>query len=418
MKNLGRFSIGVGDRFGREGIAQISAAAALKKEAGVAVDLVWNKSNREHKIIGTVPADQRRAADNAIARSGWKGSYFVDADHIGLTTVAGFLPHCDFFTIDVADFIGQAADAAAITAFEGRHRDLIGAIAVPGIPEALRIDSALLRATAAKYLTAVAEAGKVYRSIRDAKGADGFVAEVSMDETAQPQVPAELLVILAALADEGVALRTIAPKFSGRFNKGVEYSGDPLAFEKEFRDDVAVVAYAVAHFGLPGDLKLSVHSGSDKFAIYPGISRVLRETGAGLHLKTAGTTWLEELVGLAESGGEGLAIAREIYRVARSRYDELVGPYESVVEIAVERLPKPDEVGRWSGPDYAAALRHVQSEPRYNPSFRQYLHVSYKVAAELGARFTDALEANRLHVERNVRENLLERHLKPLFVGV
>jgi len=238
MINLGRFSIGVGDRFGREGIAQISAAAAFKKESGVSVDLVWNKSNREHKIIGTGPADQRRAADGAIARSGWKGAYFVDADHIGLTTVDGFLPHCDFFTIDVADYIGQAADAVAIDGFVRRHRDLVGAITVAGIDRALLIDEDLLRASAAKYLSAVSEAGKVYRRILAAKGADAFVAEVSMDETAQPQVPAELLVILAALADEGIALRTIAPKFSGRFNKGVEYSGDPVAFEKEFREDV------------------------------------------------------------------------------------------------------------------------------------------------------------------------------------
>jgi len=126
-----------------------------------------------------------------------------------------------------------------------------------------------------------------------------------MDETAAPQLPAELLIVLAALADEKIPLQTVAPKFSGRFNKGVEYVGDPQAFLKEFREDVAVVAYAVAHFGLPADLKLSIHSGSDKFALYRGIGQIIRETGAGVHLKTAGTTWLEELVGLAEAGAKG-----------------------------------------------------------------------------------------------------------------
>lgn len=417
MKQLGRFSIGVGDRFGKEGAAQISAAAELKKQAGIDVSLVWNKSNREHKIIGTSPADQRKAADGAIDRTGWKGAYFVDADHIGLGTVDSFLDYCDFYTIDVADFIGKGADAEAVNTFIEGHRSLIGTISVPGIKEKLDITEGLLRSTATTYLSAAKEAARVYRHVRDKKGEGTFVTEVSMDETAAPQLPAELLIILAALADEKIPLQTVAPKFSGRFNKGVEYVGDPQAFLKEFREDVAVVAYAVAHFGLPADLKLSIHSGSDKFALYRGIGRILRETGAGVHLKTAGTTWLEELVGLAEAGGAGLNMAKQIYRIAYDRHEELVGPYESVVDIDRARLPTPAEVDAWSGADYAAALRHVQSEKRFNPDFRQYLHVSYKVAAELGDTFIQALEKNRESVERNVRENLFERHLKPLFMG-
>ena len=417
MKQLGKFSIGVGDRFGKEGAAQISAAVELKKQAGIDVALVLNKSNREHKIIGTTPADQRKAVDTAIARTGWKGAHFVDADHIGLGTVDSFLEYCDFYTIDVADFIGQGADVAAVNAFVEGHRSLIGTISVPGIKEKLNITEGLLRSTATTYLSAAKEAARVYRHVLEKKGEGTFITEVSMDETATPQLPAELLIVLAALADEKIPLRTVAPKFSGRFNKGVEYVGDPQAFLKEFREDVAVVAYGVAHFGLPADLKLSIHSGSDKFALYRGIGQILRETGAGLHLKTAGTTWLEELVGLAEAGGEGLNIAKQIYRIAYDRHEELVGPYESVVDIDRARLPKPSEVDAWSGADYAAALRHVRSEKRFNPDFRQYLHVSYKVAAELGDTFIGALEKNRESVERNVRENLFERHLKPLFMG-
>src|SRR5205814_1797651 len=113
------------------------------------------------------------------------------------------------------------------------------------------------------------------------------------------QTPADLLVILAAIADEGIPVQTIAPKFSGRFNKGVDYSGDLAQFEKEFHADLAVMAFAVKRYGLPGSLKLSVHSGSDKFSIYAPIRRVLARFDTGLHLKTAGTTWLEELIGLA-----------------------------------------------------------------------------------------------------------------------
>ena len=98
--------------------------------------------------------------------------------------------------------------------------------------------------------------------------------------------------LLAALADEKVRAQTIAPKFTGRFNKGVDYVGDLAQFEREFSDDLAVIAHAVARYGLPANLKLSVHSGSDKFSLYPIIRRALARTGAGVHLKTAGTTWL------------------------------------------------------------------------------------------------------------------------------
>ena len=133
---------------------------------------------------------------------------------------------------------------------------------------------------AGKYLRAVAEAGTIYRHIESNK--DDFIAEVSMDETDAPQTPPELLIILAALSDEGVQLQTIAPKFTGRFNKGVDYVGDLPQFEKEFNDDLAVIAHAIAKYGLPANLKLSVHSGSDKFSIYPIIGAAIRRTGAGV----------------------------------------------------------------------------------------------------------------------------------------
>ena len=170
---------------------------------------------------------------------------------------------------------------------------------------------------AGKYLRAVQEAGQIYRHIAAAKGEVQFITEVSMDETDSPQTPPELLVILAALADEKIPIQTIAPKFTGRFNKGVDYVGDLVQFEKEFQQDLAVIAFAVRKFQLPANLKLSVHSGSDKFSIYAPIRRAARpRSSAGLHIKTAGTTWLEEIIGLAEADGDGLALAKEIYAKA------------------------------------------------------------------------------------------------------
>ena len=167
-----------------------------------------------------------------------------------------------------------------------------------------------MRAAAGKFLLAIQEAGHIYRHVEAAKGQDQFVTEVSIDETDSPQNPTELLLILAMIAREGIPAQTVAPKFTGRFNKGVDYVGNLARFEKEFDEDIAVIAYAVREFGLPGTLKLSVHSGSDKFSLYPIINRLIKKHGCGLHVKTAGTTWLEEVIGLAEADGDGLQIAK------------------------------------------------------------------------------------------------------------
>ena len=155
-----------------------------------------------------------------------------------------------------------------------------------------------LGAIAEKYLFAAKKAGEIYRKIEGSKGTGNFITEVSMDEVAIPQTPVELFFILEMLGDEGVPLQTIAPKFSGRFNKGVDYAGDPMKFAAEFEEDLMIIALAVMEFGLPDNLKISVHSGSDKFAIYPHIGSLLKKHGKGVHLKTAGTTWLEEIIGL------------------------------------------------------------------------------------------------------------------------
>jgi hypothetical protein len=177
-----------------------------------------------------------------------------------------------------------------------------------------------------------------------------------------------------------------------------------------------VLAHAADRYGLPETLKLSVHSGSDKFSLYPVIRRVLGATGAGVHLKTAGTTWLEELIGLAEAGGDGLDLAREIYAYAFEHVDEFCAPYASVIDIDRTMLPRPAEVNGWSGPRLAAAIRHVPADPGFNPHLRQLLHVSFKVAAKQGTRYTDLLVANREIVAKQVTENIYERHMRPLFL--
>jgi hypothetical protein len=238
-----------------------------------------------------------------------------------------------------------------------------------------------------------------------------------MDDTDAPQTPPELLLILAALADEQVPVQTLAPKFTGRFNKGVDYVGDLAQFEREFRDDLAVIAFAVKRYGLPASLKLSVHSGSDKFSLYPVMRKAIRDANAGLHLKTAGTTWLEEVIGLAESGPDGLTLAKELYAKALAKKDELCAPYATVIDIDDAKLPSVEVVNGWNAMQFTGALRHDQSNPAFNPSFRQLLHVGFKVAAQMGDRYLKMLRACEADVSRNVTTNLYERHLKPLFLN-
>lgn len=468
---LEKYSMGIGDRFAHQGKAQLRALV-MAKEQVVDIAPVWNKSHREHTITGTSPADVRREADEAVKALGWRGSYYVDADHISMKNVDIFVDSSDFFTLDVAEFIAstahtphlsplpqgernvggdlsplppafakgfprrspsfagqdgltqqgernvadKGADESDVSSFVDKHRKYVGSLSIPGIDEGIVVTEERIETIARKFLLAVREAGNIYRHVEAVKGMENFITEVSMDETDEPQTPVELFFILAAIADESIPAQTIAPKFTGRFNKGVDYVGDVGRFAREFEEDLAVVNFAIKEFGLPENLKLSVHSGSDKFSIYGAINKAIRKYDAGLHLKTAGTTWLEELIGLAMAGGEGLDIAKEIYPKAFRRFDELCGPYATVINIDKDQLPLPEIVDGWSGEEYADALRHDLSCGKYNPNFRQILHVAYKVAAEMGGRYLEALDKFEDVISQNVTENIYERHLRRIFI--
>lgn len=416
MMILEKYSIGVGDRFGHQAAAQLQALIAAQ-DRHVDIVPIWNKSNREHTLIGTQPENVRCTADAAVKKTGWKKSYYVDADHIGLKTVEKFLPYSNFYTVDVADFIGTTATEDDLTLFVKSLSAFKGVYSIPGIASSFSVTDDLLRTIGKKYLVAVKEAGKIYRFIREKKGNDEFIVEVSMDETDMPQTPIELFFILAAIAQEKIPIQTIAPKFSGEFLKGIDYVGNVGDFATEFENDLLVIAHAVTLFGLPANLKLSVHSGSDKFSLYPIMHKAIQKHNAGLHLKTAGTTWLEELIGLAESGGTGLALAKEIYAQTYARIDELSIPYATVVKIDRKKLPAPSEVSSWTSEQYTSALRHDQKNKHYNLHLRQLLHIGFKIAAEMGQRYITALEQNAEVIGLNVTTNILKRHIEPLFIG-
>jgi hypothetical protein len=365
VKRIAKYSLGMGDRFAHQGKAQLQAVVQARQH-GIEVTPVWNKSNREHVFIGSEPAGVRVEADSAVAALGWSGPYHVDADHINLDTVDRFIGASDFYTIDVADFIGSDVKADELAIFITASRKYLGNLVIPGLDFSLNIGQATLENAARKFLGAMQAAAEIHRHIAHLKG-DDFITEISVDESDLPQTPTELLLILLMLARERVPCQTIAPKFTGRFNKGVDYVGDLARFEKEFDEDLCILRFAIEEFGL------------------------------------------------AESGGEALEIAREIYTKAHEIFDELVRPYATVIDIDPKRLPSPKEVRAWNSQQYCSALRHDLSSPGYNPHLRQLIHISFKIAAGMGDRYLDALQVHEAIIARNVTENLYARHILPIF---
>ncbi len=411
---LGKYSFGVGDRFSHQGEAQLKALMKANAQ-GIEVIPVWNKSNREHNTIHSEPIETRQEADAAVKALGWTGAYCVDADHINLTNVDRFIDVAEFFTLDVAMYIGNPSPEEEVAAFVESCKALGDKVEIDGIEEPIVITEDLLKEVAGKFLAAVKEAGAIYKHIESVKGKDNFITEVSMDEVESPQTPVDMFFILKMIADQGIPAQTFAPKFTGRFNKGVDYVGDTVQFAKEFEDDLMVIDYAVKQFGLPDNLKLSVHSGSDKFTIYPIMAGILKKLDKGLHIKTAGTTWLEEVIGLALAGGEALETAKVIYEKALGRKEELCAPYADVIDIDDSKLPTVEEVNGWDSEKFANTLRHIPGHPEYNPNFRQLIHVGYKVAAELGDTYIGLLEKHADVIGACVEENIYDRHLKRLF---
>jgi len=408
---IGKYSFGLGDRFGHQGIAQLKAIIKAG-EMGIDITPVWNKSNREHSIINSQPSDTRLEADNAVTQCGWKNSYFVDADHINLGNVERFIEPSDFFTIDVADYIGKETDKTALENFVSKNLKYVGKLKIPGISHDFNLSREDLYKIGSRFLFAVEKAAEIYKFIEERKGKNKFVTEVSMDEVDSPQTPLEMFFILSAIAMLKIPAQTIAPKFTGRFNKGVDYVGDIKQFSKEFEEDILVIDYAVKEFGLPENLKLSVHSGSDKFSIYPVMGELIKKYNKGIHVKTAGTTWLEEVIGLAEAGGEALSLAKSIYEKAFAYSEELCKPYATVIDIEFSKLPAPATVNTWDGQRFANALRHIPGHPEFDPNLRQLIHVGYKVAADYGNEYLQLLKKNEEIVGKQVFENIYDRHIK------
>jgi len=414
MIHLEKYSFGTGDRFGMQGNAQLKAVLRANRD-GIPVVPVWNKSNREHAIVGTTPESTWQEAEESTKALKYNGSWYVDADHINLETVDPYIDHSSFFTIDVADFIGQTANSEEHALMVRKLEQFTGDLQIPGISRSFSITRADIERIVSRFYVAIREAGVIYQHILAHKGAGSFIAEISMDEVEQPQSPVDLFFILMMIGHFGIPAQTIAPKFTGRFNKGVDYVGDIEQFRQEFEDDLLVISHAIDVFSLPENLKLSIHSGSDKFSIYPVIGELIRKHDAGIHVKTAGTTWLEEIIGLALAGGEALDLAKRIYNEAYHRREELCAPYATVIDIDFAALPATGEVDSWSSEKFVNTLRHIPEHPDYDPGFRQLIHVGYKVASEMGTEYLEMLRKYRDIVEQEVETNIYDRHIIRIF---
>ena len=200
-----KFTMGMGDRFAHQGKAQLQAVIKAQ-DAGLDIYPTWNKSFREHSIIKSQPQDLRAEADDAVAALGWDKAYYVDADHIGLKTVDSFITGSNFYTLDVADFVGQTPNDEDVDAFVAANQKYTGSLQIPGIASAFEVTEADLRQVADKFLVAIKGAKDIYNYIAAAKGAENFITEVSVDETDLPQTPIDLFLILSMIAAEGLSL--------------------------------------------------------------------------------------------------------------------------------------------------------------------------------------------------------------------
>lgn len=356
-------SAGMGDRLG---LATPGHVRAMRAAGGNLVPIFAQQSIREMQRTNRTPDDVMTDATFGAFEGGWRKAVGADADHlktpadIDACVAAGY----SFFTLDPGAHVDSEADAAPphlVTqkvlalpwnALESTPDDL-GARYVGKTIEledrAITLDAAAIARAAAKYGRAIAHVAMMYRHL--AAQHIPFELEVSVDETATPTTHAEHIYIASELKRLGVQWVSLAPRYIGRFEKGVDYIGDVDAFEKDFAAH-AQIARAL------GPYKLSIHSGSDKFSIYPA---AVRQTRGWVHLKTAGTSYLEALRTI---GALDAALFRRIYVFARERYETDRASYHVSAELA--RAPTPESL---PDADLPALLDHFDA--------REILHVTF-----------------------------------------
>jgi tagaturonate epimerase len=402
-------SAGFGDRLG---LATPGHARALRAVGGGIVPVFAQQSIREMTRTGRSAQQVVDDATWGALEAGWTDGYGADADHLKATADATACAQAGFtyFTIDPGEHVDNGADAATDAdlraawdllpwgRLEDAAADLLARHAGTTVDvEGTRIafDERTVLKAAVKYGRAIGHVAVMYRHVQSLMAGRPFDFEVSVDETETPTSHAEHIFVAKELRRLGVAWQSLAPRFVGRFEKGVDYIGDAAAI----RTDVAVHAAIARAFG---PYKISLHSGSDKFSIYDVVAG---ETRGLVHLKTAGTSYLEALRAVAEVSP---ALFRGIYGFSRERYGEDRASYH--VSAQVERTPAPETVSD-------RALVGLLDDF----DVRQVLHVTFgsvltSRAADGTARFGPALLAilrDRPDVYAACLERHFVKHLRP-----
>ena len=395
-------SAGFGDRLG---LATPGHVRALRATGGGIRPIFAQQSIRENARTGRSP---RVVIDDAMwgaFEAGWSEGYGADADHLKTPAdvescaAAGFT----FFTIDPGEHVDGRADTATPAVLQAAANTLPWSELETDLPSMLTrfaglavdldgtritLDQGQVRRAAVKYGRAIAHIVRMFRSVEAAMQGRAFELEVSVDETDTPTSHGEHIVIATELRRLGVRWVSLAPRFVGRFEKGVDYIGDLAVFDQDVRMHAAIARAF-------GPYKISLHSGSDKFSIYGAAARA---TGGLVHLKTAGTSWLEALRAVASVSPD---LFRAIYAFARGRYDEDKASYHVSADVA--RAPLPDDVD-----DAGLALLLDDFD------VREILHVTFgSVLTTRGSdgtlAYADAL-MSLLRANPDVYAACLERH--------
>ncbi len=405
-----RTSAGLGDRVG---LATPGHVRAVRAAGGKIAPIFAQQSIREMTRTGRTPQQVMDDATWGIFAEGWRDGVGADADHLKVTAdidacvAAGF----SFYTIDPGEHVDNSAETASLANLSSAadklpwdklednaksmtQRYLNKAFDIEG--RAIHFNEQTLLRAAVKYSKAIAHVTAMYRHL--AAKEIPFELEVSVDETEMPTSHAEHIYIASELRRLGVKWTSLAPRYIGRFEKGVDYIGDLKAFE----DDFAVHA-AIAR--VLGPYKLSLHSGSDKFSVYPAAAR---QTRGVVHLKTAGTSYLEALHTIAQVDP---AFFRSIYVFARERWETDRVSYHVSAELS--RAPVSESV---KDTDLPTLLDQFDA--------REILHVTFGSVLTIRDanghlryydRFMQVLRANPEAYAANLEKHFL-RHLKP-FAG-
>lgn len=402
-------SAGFGDRLGLATPGHVRALRAVDPSETAVVPIFAQQSVRENARTGRTPQQVLDDAMWGLFGEGWRSPWGADADH--LKTVgdveafarAGYT----FYTIDPGDAVNDRAAElsgaeleAAVRALPwGALEDSLGDLENRYLGTSfdlgagsLNVERTALWCAAAKYGAAVAHTTAMFRHILERVGEGAFELEVSVDETASPTSLVEHLYIARELKRLGVRWVSLAPRFVGAFEKGVDYIGDLAALTADLAGH-AEIARSL------GPYKLSLHSGSDKFHVYPIAARCAAspEGPPLVHVKTAGTSYLEALRAIATTQPQ---LFRDILELARARYETDRATYH--VSARLERVPAAPDL---SDHELADLLEQFDA--------RQVLHVTFgSVLAELGDPLRAALTAHA-EIYADVLQRHFERHLAP-----